>query len=121
MEPWRQYEAADVYVDPAEGAVRDDTYIRDDLLALMSAPWGRRLVHWLIYDVGQLEGECFDPTVKDGQCAGQHAARIDGRRDRARGLKRLVSELAPDHYRAMRREHDDAETRRQNSSEGIDQ
>jgi hypothetical protein len=53
----------------------------EDLARLISSPWGRRLVRWILYDLCKLEVTSYDSNIKDGLCALAHQARISGRQD----------------------------------------
>lgn len=77
--------------------------VSDDLDALMSVPWGRRLAFWLIFDLSKFYGSVFDPNVKHE--ATVVAALKDGRRNVGRDLFELVNAIAPDQFDVMVQEH----------------
>ena len=41
---------------------------------------GRRVLHWLIYEVAGLQDVTFNPKIKDGDCANLHHIFGEGRR-----------------------------------------
>jgi hypothetical protein len=57
-----------------------------DLEELLRQPWGRRLYHRLVFLMGNLYSESFEPAIKDGMCAALHMARAEGVRWMARTL-----------------------------------
>jgi hypothetical protein len=51
-----------------------------DLRNLLSQDWGRRLVYWLVFDVGGMCAGSFDETKRDGNNTGMFTAYNEGRR-----------------------------------------
>lgn len=79
----------------------------EDLRSLMSCDWGRRVVHWLLYDEGKLQSQSFNPFIegiKDGLCAAMHMAKIEGARDLAMNLNNRIQIAAPIDSDLMRSE-----------------
>lgn len=51
-----------------------------DLGDVLSTPAGRRWYHRLVFETCRVLQFSYDPSVKDGICAGQHQAHLDGQR-----------------------------------------
>ena len=75
-----------------------------DLEELLRQPWGRRFYYRLVYLMGNLDSESFDPSIKDGQCAALHMARAEGIRWMARVLAQEAQLLFPDFWNLMQQE-----------------
>jgi hypothetical protein len=80
---------------------RQDRQREADLRSMMAQEWGRRLCHWLVFDLGKLQTSSFNPSIKDGYCAALHSARSEGARDFAIELHNEVQRLAPQQFLTM--------------------
>jgi hypothetical protein len=49
-----------------------------DLESVLSTEAGRRFVCSLVFDVAHWGWRCSDPAIREGSCAAQHAAFVDG-------------------------------------------
>lgn len=49
-----------------------------DLASVMSSAAGRRFVHRLIHKIADIKGPIFNPSIKEGECHGQHMAYLAG-------------------------------------------
>lgn len=71
----------------------------DDLKSLMRHDWGRRVVYWVVYDLGRSMSVSFDPRIKGDSSLHTHFA--DGRRDLAIDVYNEIQRLAPRELLAM--------------------
>lgn len=78
-----------------------------DIKWLMSDSRGRRLMYWLIYGVGNLNGGGYPHNVKCGVAAGQHHAYTDGTREIAKRLNNEIERLEPQQMLLMIQEQID--------------
>lgn len=74
---------------------------RADLEELLRQPWGRRIYYRIVFQLGNLYSESFDPAIKDGMCAALHMARNEGIRWAGRRLAQEAQELCPDQWNQM--------------------
>lgn len=75
-----------------------------DLHELLRQPWGRRLYYRLVFLLGRLDAESFDPSIKDGVCAGIHMAHREGIRWMAGILRDEAIKHFPDLWTLMLQE-----------------
>ena len=75
-----------------------------DMRAVMSSPAGRRFVHRLIFDVGNILDVPIDRSLKDGVCAALHTWASLGRQEVARELLEQFQAHCPEFWDAMLRE-----------------
>lgn len=54
---------------------------REDLEAVLDTSAGRRMMHWLVYDVCRIEDGTFHDKVHDGLNQSQHQNIREGQRD----------------------------------------
>lgn len=85
----------------------EDVQLENDLAALMSTPWGRRLMLWLIEEHGQVREPPTDWSRKYN--LELESKRHEGWADNARELDKLVRRLLPDHYWLMKSEQAQAQ------------
>lgn len=71
----------------------------EDLRALMSTEWGRRIAYWQIYELSGVTRRSYNAGIKYG--AELSMAHGEGMREVGLELLRLVKETAPDQYLAM--------------------
>jgi len=77
---------------------------RQDIVTLMSEPWGRRVMYRLIYEVSGVLDGCFNFNIKDGASSAQYAAHADGRRSIGAALLKECQKTAPQQYVMMMEE-----------------
>lgn len=76
----------------------------DDLVSFMGETWGRRLAYWMCFELGNIHGNSFAPSIKDGVCSALHTAHSEGRREMAGEILAYIQEVAPGAHLAMMQE-----------------
>lgn len=98
----------------AEHAKYREDELRECLTAVLQSPSGRRVFHWLIYDLGLLETTGFlgaqdlpnQPSqVRDGVQAAMHMSYHEGRRAFALEIYNACASVAPDDLALMIQDH----------------
>jgi hypothetical protein len=75
-----------------------------DLEFVLRTKEGRRFYYRLIFELGNLNGPSWEPSIKDGNAAGQHTAHNEGLRTMARILADEAQGLFPDLWVLMLQE-----------------
>jgi len=72
-----------------------------DLESVLATFEGRRFYYRLVFEVCNLESSSFNPLIKDGACAAQHMAHMEGRRDVGRVMLQEAQAHCPDLWRKL--------------------
>lgn len=102
---------------------RRGVQLAQDLRAVMSTPEGRRVMAWVVYDLGLYEssagsGHLFAGHVRDGVSSYGHQCYYAGKHDTGVDVANLLKRVCHDRWCEMRREWDDLERHVMNLLEG---
>jgi hypothetical protein len=67
----------------------------DDLRQLMAEDWGRRIAHWVVFDMCGLQASSVDMGIKDGLCSALHAFHRQGAQGVGIDVHNEMQRLAP--------------------------
>lgn len=80
---------------------RKEKALNEDIQQVMSHPFGRRMVYWLIWsECGVMDGT-VDSSIKDGMCAALLSWRYEGKRDVGMNLIEILKKVCLDKYVLM--------------------
>lgn len=108
---------------PEDIQARRETQLVSDLRHAMSNDSCRRVLAWIIFDVGEREGgigtgAVFAGSVRDGISAYGHQSFLAGKHDMALHVEEVIKTTTPEGWRIMRMERDAAEVEAINLMQG---